>query len=355
MPAQSHPAEAEASATGVSYIMPILNEAAHIERAVTSILAQDYDGRKEVVLALGPSTDGTNEIVSDLQVREPRLHTVDNPTGDTPTGLNLAIGLSQYSIVIRVDAHCELGPDYTRRGVQILTRTGAANVGGLMDAVGETHFQRAVARAYISPAGLGGAVYHSGAEEGPAESAYLGIFRRKALEEMGGFDETLRRGQDWDLNLRLRKAGHTVWFDPTLKVTYWPRGSWRKLVHQFHATGIWRGELFRRHSGHNSLRYLAPPLLVLGIAAGLLSAMLKTLGATNGLPRWGGRALTATAWAPAAYPLWLGSVLISTEAGLPWRDRWYLMVVLPSMHLSWGLGFISGLLHGAGDRADKSR
>lgn len=340
---------------GVSFIMPILNEAKYVERAVSSVLAQKYDGDKEVVLALGPSTDGTDEIVHRMQQTEPRLKTVHSPTGATPAGLNLAIEASKYPVVIRVDAHSELLPDYTQLGVGTLLRTGADNVGGLMDAKGENAFQAAVARAYVSPVGLGGGVYHSGKQSGPAESAYLGIFRRDALVAAGCFDETLRRAQDWDLNLRIRQRGGTVWFDPDLRVTYWPRSSWSKLVRQFYATGVWRGELVRRHSARNSLRYFAPPALVAAIFVGASSAMLKVLGLGAVLPPAAARTLTFAAWAPVSYPVWLLWATTTSGKGMSAAERMYLLAVLPSMHISWGLGFIAGLSAGAADQVDTSR
>ena len=106
-----------------------------------------------------------------------------------------------------------------------------------MKAAGRSPFQRAVARAYNSPIGLGGGAYHGGTVEGEAESAYLGVMRRAVLEEVGLFDETIRRGEDWELNLRIRRAGYLVWFDPALEVIYWPRESWHRLARQFLATG----------------------------------------------------------------------------------------------------------------------
>ncbi|EMY34379.1 glycosyl transferase family 2 [Arthrobacter crystallopoietes BAB-32] len=340
---------------GVSYIMPILNEAAHIEDAVRSILAQDYPGPKEIVLALGPSTDGTNEIVGRLQAGEPRLRSVTSPTGRTPAGLNLALDASRYPVIIRVDAHTELEPHYTARGVATLRRTGAADVGGLMDAQGRTPFQRAVAAAYVSPLGLGGAAYHSGAPEGPAESAYLGVFRREALDAVGHFEETLWRGQDWDMCLRLRQAGYDVWFDPGLKVTYWPRSSWSKLVRQFYAAGIWRAELARRHKEGKSVRHFIPPLLVGGLAAGTAAGALTISGATRSWPAWLKLPAAAAALLPAFYAAGVAGTSATAKADLTASERLLLCIVLPSIHVSWGLGYLRGRLLGAAGTVDTSR
>jgi len=340
---------------GVSYIMPILNEAAHIEDAVRSILAQDYPGPKEIVLALGPSTDGTNEIVARLQAREPRVRSVASPTGRTPAGLNLALDASRYPVIVRVDAHTELEPHYTARGVATLRRTGAADVGGLMDAQGKTAFQRAVAAAYVSPLGLGGAAYHSGAPEGPAESAYLGVFRREALDAVGHFEETLWRGQDWDMCLRLRQAGYDVWFDPELKVTYWPRSSWGKLVRQFYAAGIWRAELARRHKEGKSVRHFLPPLLVAGLAAGTAGGVLSAAGATRRWPAWLKLPAAAAGLFPALYGAGVAYAAATLEEDLARPERLRLLAVLPGIHVSWGLGYLRGRLFGAAGTVDTSR
>ncbi len=211
----------------VSYVMPILNEAAHIRAAVDSMMEQDYAGDFEVVLALGPSTDGTTEVVREMARADPRITSVDNPTGSTPGGLNAAIRATRHPIVIRVDAHSLLPRDYTRIAVETLQATGADNVGGLMSAEGRTPFEKAVARAYGARVGLGGTAHHVGGKEGPAETAYLGAFRRERLVEVGLFDEGVRRGQDWELNRRLRQSGGLVWFTPRMKVTYRPRSTFR--------------------------------------------------------------------------------------------------------------------------------
>ena len=338
---------------GVSYVMPVLNERDYVENAINTVLSQDYAGNQDLVLALGPSTDGTTELVERLAIADARISYVHNPNTDIPVGLNLAIESSDHPIIVRVDAHSELSPSYTTRAVETLTRTGAANVGGIMVANGRTPFQTAVARAYNSKFGLGGASYHSGGKNGPAESAYLGVFRREVLAEVGGYDETLRRGEDWELNLRIREAGHKVWFDPELKVTYWPRENWRKLTRQFFTTGVWRGELVRRHPRQTPLRFFAPPLLVVAFLISIIGGTLQITGAIH----WGKLSLLAfiVHTGLVAYILLLIYLGLIYENGKSWRDRWLFILVLPSMHLSWGAGFIRGLLRGGRDTMDTSR
>jgi glycosyltransferase involved in cell wall biosynthesis len=338
--------------SGVSYVMPVLNEALYIENAIETVFSQDFTGNKELILALGPSTDGTDAIVERLAAADPRIRTVHNPETDIPVGLNLAIRASSYPIIVRVDAHSELEPGYTTRAIETLARTKAANVGGVMHARGKTPFQSAAARGYNSRFGLGGARYHSSGDEGPAESAYLGVFRREVLDEVDYFDESLRRGEDWELNLRIRGAGHTVWFDPALRVTYWPRESWTKLARQFCATGIWRGELVRRYRGRNPWRFFVPPVLVLTVLASILVFVLQVTGVLSG---WLGIAASAIYLGPAAYILLVAWLAFVADRGANLLDRWFFLIVLPTMHLSWGVGFILGLVRGARDAVDTSR
>lgn len=332
--------------------MPVLNERTYLEHAVASVLAQDVGVPTELVLALGPSSDGTTELAQRLAATDDRIRLVDNPAAHIPVGLNAAIGASQYATIVRVDAHSELSPGYAQRALQTLERTGAANVGGVMRAEGRAPFQKAVARLYNSPVGLGGGAYHGSTDEGEAESAYLGVMRREVVEEVGMFDETIRRGEDWELNLRIRQAGHRVWFDPDLSVTYWPRESWLRLARQFRATGAWRGELVRRFGRSNGVRYFAPPALVLLVAMAVIVAGLQLSGVLSGV-----FSLVASLviYAPLALYLLLVFAVAFAPGGGGVRQRLWTLIVLPTMHLSWGLGFLGGVLRGARGTVDASR
>ena len=347
------PAEDSAAPlTGVSFVMPVLNERAYLEHAIASVLAQDVDVPTELVLALGPSTDGTTELAHRLAATDDRIRLVENPAAHIPVGLNAAIRASRYATIVRVDAHSELSPGYAARALQTLERTGAANVGGVMHAEGRTPFQKAVARLYNSPVGLGGGAYHGGTQEGEAESAYLGVMRRDVLDEIALFDESIRRGEDWELNLRIRAAGHRVWFDPELSVTYWPRESWLRLARQFRATGAWRGELVRRFGRRNGIRYFAPPALVLLVALALVVGILQLTGVLGGVFSL---IVSLIVYGPLTLYLLLVLAVALAPGGGGIRQRLWTLLVLPTMHLSWGLGFLGGVLRGARDTVDASR
>lgn len=330
----------------VSYVIPVLNDAQALARSITAVLAQDYPGEQEVVVAVAPSTDGTAEVAMGYATRDARVRVVDNPDTDIPVGLNRAIEAAGGDVIVRVDAHSELPAGYTQRMVDALRSTGATSVGGVMMARGTSPFQAAVAHAYNSGLGLGGGAYHSGAVEGRAESAYLGVFRRDILDALGWYDESLRRGEDYELSQRIVAAGHLIWFLPDVMVGYSPRSTWQALARQMYATGVWRGEIVRR-ARKTSLRYLAAPCVLAGLAASALVGVAQL----GGLPPW---PWSVAHLAPLAYAGFLGFVATSLKGG-SWSARLRSAGVVGAIHLTWGAGFLKGITFGARSTVDRSR
>lgn len=321
---------------GVSVVMPVRNEERHLDRSVRRVLDQEYPGELEVIMAIGPSADRTLEIATVLAAADPRLRVVMNPAGRTPHALNLAIAAARFDIIVRVDGHGELADGYIARAVELLQTTGAANVGGVMDAQGQTPFEQAVASAYSTKLGLGGSTFHlESSPPGPADTVFLGAFRKDAITAVGGFDETMHRAQDWELNYRLRLAGQVIWFSPDLRVTYRPRSSLQALVCQMYETGKWRREVVRRHPETAGLRYLAPPVAVVGIAVG---TGLGLLGLLTGR-RWPTMGLAA----PIGYTGLVAAGALVAPSSLSPAARAWLPVVLAATHMSWGAGFLVGL------------
>jgi glycosyltransferase involved in cell wall biosynthesis len=308
----------------ISVILPVLNEEKYLEDAVNAILAQQYDGKIEVILAVAPSDDRTLEIAQRLHMNDPRVVIVENPSGRTAAGLNLAIAASQYSIIVRVDGHANIPNNYCDLVSEVLETTGAVNVGGVMAAEGKSLFEKSVARAMRSPLGVGASRFHTGGSAGEVDTVYLGAFRKEALLAAGGFDERFTRAQDWELNFRLRQAGGVVYFDPRLVVTYRPRSTVKALAKQYFEYGRWRRVVSRRHQGTINYRYLAPPFTV---AATLLSLILGWLVSPF---------LFMPALVYAVFIL-IASVVIGKSMG----EFLCLPTILLTMHISWGLGFLT--------------
>jgi succinoglycan biosynthesis protein ExoA len=320
---------------GVSVVMPVLNEERHLEAAVRRVLDQDYPGELEVIIAAGPSADGTHQIAHALAVADPRIQVVDNPAARTPSALNLGIAAASHTIIVRVDGHGELTDGYIRRAVELLDETGAANVGGVMDAQGTTPFEEAVATAYTTRLGLGGGAFHlADSPAAEVETVFLGVFRKDALVAVGGFDETMHRAQDWELNHRLRTSGHKIWFSPELRVTYRPRSTLRALMKQMYETGTWRREVVRRYPDTATVRYLAPPLTVLGVLGGSVAGLLGVL--------FGSRLLRVGFLAPLGYAALIMVGSLASGRPMSAAARLRLPLVLAATHLAWGTGFLIG-------------
>ena len=314
---------AKVTSSAVSVILPVLNEENYLEAAVKAVLAQDFSGPIEVVLAVGPSNDRTMEIAQNLAKTDARVKVVSNPSGRTAAGLNLAIKNSSHPIIVRVDGHANISKNYISIAVDLLEETGAVNVGGVMAAEGHTPFEKAVAGAMRSPLGVGAAKFHTGGSAGQTDTVYLGVFKRAAVDAIGGFDEHFTRAQDWELNFRLRKNGGKIYFDPRLTVTYRPRKSLAALAKQYFEYGRWRRVVSRTHKGTINLRYLAPPFTLIGVLISLIGGLLNSL-----------------LFAPAAfYGIFL--ILASLKIGKTLSERVFLPAILFTMHMSWGAGFIT--------------
>lgn len=325
----------------VGVVMPVLDEERHLAEAVAAITGQAPPGAVAIVLALGPSTDRTAQVAAALAAQDDRIRLVDSTTGRTPMSLNAAIaGLpADIDVVVRVDGHSVLDPDYIATACRLLRETGAANVGGVMDAEGVTAFERAVAAAMTSRLGVGASAFHTGGRAGPAETVYLGVFDKPWLDRMGGYDPRFTRAQDWELNHRIREAGGLVWFSPELRVAYRPRPTLRALARQYRDYGRWRRVVARTHRGTINLRYLAAPTALVGVLAGGVLGFV-----------W------APAWvAPAGYFAATTVGGLAVGRGLTVRERLLLPVVLPAMHLPWGWGFLTSRIRVDDDATARKR
>lgn len=320
----------------VSIIMPVFNEEPFMARSLAGALAQDYPSDKmEILIADGMSTDGTRDIVKRIQTDKPAVRLIDNPQRIVSTGMNQAIASARGEIIVRLDGHCDYPPDYVRRVVKLLNETAADNVGGVLEPVGTSYAQRAVAAAYYSPVSFAGAAL-KGANSATlireVDAVHGGCWRRHRLIEEGGFDESMVRNQDDELSFRFRKRGGRVVQSPAIRVKYHVRSSFKKLLLQFLQYGYWKVEVIRRHPQQAGLRHFVPAVFV----STLLGTALISLFTSKGW--W------ALAGIVAGYVM-IVSISSFYQFSREKKNGWPgVILAVASMHIGYGLGFILGVL-----------
>ena len=333
----------------VSILMPVRNEADFIVRSVGAVLAQDWpEGRLEVIVADGMSDDGTREVLAELAKAHPRLRVIDNPAGIVAPGLNLAIAEARGEVVIRVDGHCEVAPDYVVRCVEALERHGMGEgrplgVGGPIETIGANLTARAISAAMSSLFGVGGAGFRVGtAREREVDTVAFPAYPRATLESVGPFDEEMVRNQDDEYNFRLRGLGGKVVLCPEIRSVYHSRSTLPSLWRQYFQYGTWKVRVMQKHPGQMQPRQLVPALFVL--------ALLVSFAAGLGFPIF---------W--VAFGLVAGCYLaanLAASVAVAVRRGWSLLPLLPlvfsTLHVAYGSGFLWGLVRFAGRWGDRT-
>ena len=336
----------------VSVVIPARDCAALLADCLAAVAAQSYLGTLDVTVALAAGSHDSAAVLADCDTGL-ALRVVDNPAGTTPAGLNAAVAASTGEVIVRVDAQSRIPAHYVAQAVAVLERTGAANVGGVQRPVAATAHSveqpsattpnharepvvavvepasaEAIAAALGSSFGGGPAMYRRASRDGPADTVYLGVFRREALSAVGGFDEALLRNQDYELNWRLRRAGFDVWLDSSLVVDYVSRATFAALSKQFFEYGAWKRVVLLRHPSSLRARQLAAPALIVGLVG---SVIALCRGRVRGLAL------------PVVYLISCAVFAARLRAVLPSAsDRLRAACAFMVMHLSWGAGFFAG-------------
>ncbi|MBI1760306.1 MAG: glycosyltransferase family 2 protein [Acidobacteria bacterium] len=318
----------------VSVVMPVRNEAGFIARSLGCVLAQDYPREcLEIIVADGRSTDATRELIQQWQAEHSNLHLVDNPGQIAPTGLNAAIAHARGEIIVRVDGHCEIAPDYVRNCVRHLREENVEGVGGPLETIGTTLMAAAIAAAMSSPFGVGGSAFRTIKDRTLlTDTVAFPAYTRAALQRAGRFDEEMVRNQDDEYNYRLRKLGGRILLAADVRARYYSRSSLQSLFKQYFQYGYWKVRVLQKHPRQMSARQFIPPLFVASLVVALLLAALTSWGWLLAAALVGSYALANLA----------AAVLTAAQSG--WRHLFLLPPVFLALHLSYGAGFLTGLI-----------
>ena len=324
--------------TTVSIIIPCYNEQNTILDLLAAIRNQTYPmPSMQILIADAMSIDETRSRIERFAESHNSidLKILDNYEGTIPAGLNIAIAESQGEVVIRLDAHSAPAPDYIERCLATLEATDAANVGGVWEIKSSTasNMARSIAAAASHPLGAGDARYRLGGAAGEIDTVPFGAYPRKWLDRVGRFNEMLLTNEDYEYNLRLRQAGGVVWFDPSIRSTYFARPDLISLLKQYGRYGFWKAQMLKLHPESIRWRQVVAPLLVLTVLSLLLIGLFQPL-----------------AWILLAGILLTYGALILTAGiaeGIRKQDAalaFGVPLAFAAMHLSWGGAFLLGIV-----------
>lgn len=318
----------------VSIVMPVHNEADFIERSLRAVLAQTYPSAlMEVIIADGLSTDATRAEIEKLKaVSKIPIQIVDNPKQIAPSGLNRAIRQAKGEIIVRVDGHCEIEPDYVANCVKYLQAECAEGIGGPIETLGETLSAQAIAVAMSSTFGVGGSAFRTiNDREMYVDTVAFPGYKREIFEKIGFFNEELIRNQDDEFNFRLRKSGGRILLAPDIRSKYYSRSNIKALWRQYFQYGYWKVRVLQLHPKQMSWRQFVPFIFVLTITVLSILSLFFVAG------RW--------ALIGVAGLYWLASLAATLKSAARIEPRGLPLVFLSFsiLHISYGLGFAVGL------------
>lgn len=318
----------------VSALLVTRNEKDYIEMSLMSLINQTYPKDKfEIIIADGQSTDGTLEIIKNLQdkynTNDFKISVINNEKYILAAGWNLGIKAAKGEYVIRIDAHAEAAPDFIEKSVETMLSVDAACVGGKLTSLSLNGTDDIISKVLSSPFGVGNSSFRVSEEAGYADTAVYGLYRKSVFENVGYFDEFMVRNQDIELHSRFKAAGYKFYFNPAIKSTYYTRTSLKKMLNQAYGNGYWNMVLLKKGSSALSIRHLVPFAFVMFL-------MVTIIGGCIWQPIW------ALCVGVICLHLLLGLIFATKKT-----KRLTEIIIMPwlfmLLHLSYGWGYFAAM------------
>lgn len=318
----------------VSVLLVTRNEKDCIKKSLMSLINQTYPKDKyEILIIDGCSTDGSLDIIKELQNAYNKggftLRVVHNPKKILATGWNIGIRSSKGEYVVRLDAHATADPDFIEKSVMTMQRVAAICVGGKLSSKSLNGEDNVISYVLSSPFGVGNSSFRVSKEEGYADTAVYGLYKKEIFEKVGYFDEKMVRNQDIEMHSRIKKEGGKFYFNPAIKSTYYTRNTVKKMLKQAFGNGQWNMVLLRRRCGALSFRHLVPFAFVLSLIGAIILGFLYPIF-----------------WIAAAIVILIHLVLgiyFASEKTKKVHQIFAMPFLFISLHIAYGAGYIRGL------------
>ncbi len=318
----------------VKVVIPCRNEEAYIGKCLDSLVKCNCAGIElQVCVVDGMSDDHTRKLVKEYITRHPFIALIDNERKTTPYALNLGLQSLDYDVGIILGAHAVVDVDFIFHNIRVLQEhpeVGCA--GGIIRNVHENEWSEIISLAMSSVFGVGNAHFRTGGKSGYVDTVAFGAYRREVFERVGFFDEELARNQDDEFNYRVVQGGFKIFLDPAIQSDYFVRGSITKLYRQYDQYGYWKVFVNKKHGAVTTLRQLAPPLWVLFLMVGWTGVLIH--------PNLG--------WLYVLVVSIYGTLALYTAVRMRTDSLRKFSMLLRTfwvLHISYGLGYLRGILH----------
>ena len=320
----------------VSALLVTRNEKDYIRMSLMSLINQTYPkDRAEIIIIDGGSTDGTLDIVKELQelynTENFSIKVVSNPQKILATGWNIGIQTAKGEYVVRIDAHATAESDFIEKSVETIQRVDAVCVGGKLTSKSLNGEDNVISYVLSSPFGVGNSSFRVSEDEGYVDTAVYGLYKKEIFNKVGYFDEKMVRNQDIEMHGRIREFGGRFYFNPAIKSTYYTRNTVKKMLKQAYGNGQWNMVLLKRGSRALSVRHLVPFVFVLSLIGAFFLGFLHNLFWILGA---------------AVILLHLGlGILFSIKKTKKIGQILIMPFLFISLHISYGLGYIRGIIN----------
>jgi len=247
-------------ASSVTILVPVLNEENYVRRAITTLVPTDSELDYELIIVDGGSTDRTRQIIDEIIMTNSRIRLLSNAARVQSAAVNTGATVAKPDsrIIIRADCHAEYPPGFVDGLVRELRERDVASVVVPMRAVGTGFLQRAIAAAQNSRLGNGGSSHRRNVDSRYVEHGHHAAFDRETFLSVGGYDESFTHNEDAEFDIRLTGAGAKIWLCSELRITYFPRDSFRALIRQYFKHGSGRARTMFKHRRLPQMRQVLP-------------------------------------------------------------------------------------------------
>ena len=309
----------------LSVICPVLNGEKYISNNILTFFVNSKPMDKELLIIDGGSSDSTIKIVKDWCQKYSNIKLIHNRHKYVSHALNIGIKESKGQFISRLDVHTIYPKNYFEKCIELLKTINADNIGGTIISCGVSTCGKAIAHSMSSLFGVGNSTPRIKDYDGFVDTVAFGFWDKQIFYKYGFFDETLIKNQDDDHNFLIIENGGKVYQSSEIKTYYFVREKIIDLIKQMYYYGYYKPSVLVKNIARLKIRHIIPSLFS--------TYVLSIFFITNPF------------WFIPLYSYLILNIIFSVFNKENMLTKIICLFIFPLMHMSYGIGFIIGLIN----------